>query len=75
MLYTDILQEKLLQENTISCKMQEGILQEKYSNARFYVQTSCKKILQEYSKILAYDVLAVINVARSELRKHVSCYW
>ncbi len=57
-------------------KMQEGILQEKCSNPRFYVQTSCKKkILQEYSKILAYDVLAVINLARRELTKHVSCYW
>ncbi len=56
--------------------MQEGILQEKFSNARFYVQTSCKtNILQEYSKILAYDVLAVINLARRELTKHVSCYW
>ncbi len=66
----------ILQENTVSCfKLQEGILQEKYSNARFYVHTSCKKeILQGYSKLVVYDVLAVINLARRKLIKHVYCY-
>ncbi len=65
-------------KKTISCSVSKCKKESCKKNAAMqdFVQTSCKKkILQEYSKILAYDVRAVINLARRELTKHVSCYW